>query len=200
MKIRSLIAGIALGFTLIACITSSASGQEQRERLIRRLPVQKNEPLRLKQVSAGGQRNFSNKPFLANDDWLRSLVILVQNRTDKLIVFASIRLLFPRAANSEGLPAVSEMFFGNFAPSEAAVGIAPGEMVEIRFSEQQYTDLRKFLDATNFPRSIDRLELGIDNVIFADDTMWYGGGIARRDPKDPASWVRLDDSERRDEK
>jgi hypothetical protein len=136
------------------------------------------------------------KSFTADDEWLRTFVLSVKNKSDKLILYASIRLQFPRPAGSRDIPAFYDMSYGNWAlqtrrptSPEMLVGKSPGETFEIRLSAQQFVALREFLTATNYPSSIEKVDLSIGNVIFADDTMWYGGSQAQRDPKDPTSWI-----------
>lgn len=187
-----------LGAMVVALIVSTVAATAQvqtRERVIRRLPVEQNEPIGLTQVKVNGERVFAKKAFLADDQWLKGLVISVKNRSDKLILFASIQLQFPRPTGSQDPMVIDDMFYGNRAlqtrpptPDERLTGIAPGETVEIRLSEQQYVDLTQLLIMTNYSLSVEKVDLRIDSVIFEDDTMWTRGAITRRDPSDPSTW------------
>lgn len=195
MKIRT----VASGFTLIAlvvCTSYTSAAQQTTERVIRRLPVEQNEPLAITDIKVNGQSVSFDKKFVADDDWMRSLVVAVKNKSDKRILFASIRLDFPRPAGSQDKMSIYDIFNGNSGlqmrpptPEERLVGIPPGESVEIRLSVQQFVELRNFLTATRFPRSIERVDMSISHVIFGDDSMWYAGAICRRDPKEPSSWI-----------
>ena len=70
------------------------------------------------------------------------------------------------------------------------VGFGPDETVEISLSpQQQFAGLRDFLSATQYPYSIEKVDLSIGHVVFADDTMWYAGSQAQRDPKDLSRWI-----------
>jgi hypothetical protein len=137
-----------------------------------------------------------DKKFTADDEWLSSLVFSVKNKSDKLILYASIRLQFPRPAGSKGPMAIHDMYYGNWAlqtrlpkPEDKVTGIAPGETVEMALSIQQYVGLKSLLDQTGFLQSIERTDISIAHVIFADDTMWYAGSQAQRDPNDPSTWI-----------
>jgi hypothetical protein len=195
MKTRSVFSSIAV-LAFIACIFYPSAAQRSQERLIRRLPVEKDEPIEITDIKVDGQSVSLDKKFTADDEWLRSLVFSVKNKSDKRILYASIRLQFPRPAGSKGLMALHDMYYGNWAlqtrlpkPEDKVTGIAPGETVEMALSIQQYVDLKSLLDQTGFPPSIARTDISIAHIIFADDTMWYAGAICRRDPKEPSTWI-----------
>jgi hypothetical protein len=195
MKTRSLLLKILI-VILIACAFQTSVAQQPTERVIRRLPVEENEPIAITDIKVNGQSVSLDKKFVADDDWLRSLVFSVKNKSDKLILYASIRLRFPRPAGSRDIPSIYDMSYGNGSlqvrrptSQDALVGMSPGETVEIRLSAQQFVSLSEFLTATKYPSSIERLDLSMSHVIFADDTMWYAGSQAQRDPKDPRTWI-----------
>jgi len=182
---------------VVATTVRVDASQELKERIIERLPVGKNEPIAITDIKVDGQGVSLDKKFRASDDWLQSLVISIKNKSDKVILFASIRLQFPRPPRPQDPPmAVYDVSYGNWAlqtrrptSEEVLVGASTGEVVEIRLSPQQSDGLRGFLTATNYPSSIEKVDLSIGHVIFADDTMWYGGSQAQRDPKDPTRWI-----------
>lgn len=190
---------ISLSVLVIALIAGSFDltvGQQSQERVIKRMPAEKNEPIEITDIKVNGQSISFDKKFTADDEWLRSLTISVKNKSDKLILYASIRLQFPRPAGSQGRTAIGDLSYGNGAlqtrrpiSQETLVGISPDETVEIRLPAQQFVALCELLAATNYPSSIEKVELSISHIIFADDTMWYAGAISIRDPKDPSTWT-----------
>jgi len=195
MKTRSLSLRILI-VTLIACAFQTSVAQQPTERLIRRLPVEENEPIAITDIKVNGQSISLDKKFVEDDDWLRSLVFSVKNKSDKLILYASIRLQFPRPAGSRDIPDIYDMAYGNSAlqtrlptSQEMLVGASPGETFEIRLFDQQFIGLREFLTATHYPPSIEKVDLSLGPVIFVDDTMWYAGAISLRDPKEPSTWI-----------
>lgn len=205
MKIRSVFSSFAV-LVFIACIFHPTVAQQAQERLIRRLPIEKNEPIEIMDIKVNGQSVSLDKKFTTDDEWLRGLVFSVKNKSDKRILYASIRLQFPRPAGSKDSMAIYDMYSGNWAlqtrlpkPEDKVTGIAPGETVEMALSNQQYVGLKSLLDQTGFPQSIERTDISIGHVIFADDTMWYGGEEFRRDRNDPTTWIpsRLLDSKPR---
>jgi hypothetical protein len=195
MKTHSLSLTIVI-LTLIACAFQTSVAQQPTERVIRRLPVEENEPIAITDIKVNAQSVSLDKKFVADDDWLRSLVFSVKNKSDKLIRYASIRLQFPRPAGSRDIQAFYDMSYGNGAlqtrrpiSQDTLVGMSPGETVEILLSAQQFVALRGLLNATNYPSSIEKLDLGMSHIIFADDTMWYAGATCLRDPQEPSTWI-----------
>ena|ERR1041385_260103 len=183
-------------FAFIACLFHSTAAQPAQERVIRRLPIEKNEPIEIIDIRVNGQSVSLDKKFTADDEWLSSLVFAVKNRSDKRILFASIRLQFPRPIGAPGNPAIYDMSYGNWAlqtripnSDERSVGLQPGETATIRLTARRFADLKDFLSMAHYPYSIDLVELSIAPAIFDDDTMWYAGAISRRDPKDPTTWI-----------
>jgi hypothetical protein len=192
MKIRLVFLVVAM---FVACIAHSAAAQPS-ERIIKRLPVEKSSPIEITDVKVEGQSVSFDKAFMAGDDWLRGLVISIRNKSDKVILFASLRLQFPRPAGSEERISVYNLYWGNWGlqiqprkPGEQLVVMKPGDSDEIKLSAQQFTDLRDFLSMTHYPFSIERVDLSIAPIIFDDDSMWYAGDISRRAPNDPATWI-----------
>jgi hypothetical protein len=196
MKTRSLVMSIMV-IAVVATTVRVDATQEFKERIIERLPVERNEPIAITDIKVDGQSISLDKKFRASDEWLRSLVISIENKSDKVILFASIRLQFPRPPRPQDPPvAIYDMSYGNWAlqtrrptSEEVLVGASPGEVVEIRLSPQQSDGLRGFLTATNYPSSIEKVDLSIGHVIFADDTMWYASEECRRDSNDPSRWI-----------
>ena len=196
MKIRPMLLSLSAIILLPGLLAVASATQQSKERLIQRLPVEANEPIAITDIKVNDRSVSFDKKFSGDDEWLRSLVISVKNTSDKLILFASIRLQFPRSAGGSERFSIFQISHGNAAlpmrpptHEERVVGIGPDETVEIRLSPQRFTDLRDFLSATQYPYSIEKVGLSIDEVIFQDDTMWYAGAISVRNPKEPGSWI-----------
>jgi hypothetical protein len=154
MKIRSMLLSLSAVVLFTSVSFASTAAQQTKERVIRRLPVEQNEPLAITDIKVNERSVSSDKQFSADDEWLRSLVFSVKNKSDKRILYASIDLQFPRPAGSQDRMAIYDMACGNGAlqtrrptSQETLVGISPGETVEIRLSVQQFVGLRDFLTA-----------------------------------------------------
>ena len=195
MKIRYVSLGI-MTVVLALAVPTFAFAQQFRERIIQRLPTEKDEPIAITTVKVNDRSLVLGRKFTANDDWLSGLVISVKNISDKPILFASIRLVFPRPADSSDGPSIYDLSHGNNplmtsrpTATEQLVGIMPGNTAELGLSNQEFLDLQRFLVSTGYPLGINRVDLRISHVIFDDDTMWYAGALLRRDPTNSSKWI-----------
>lgn len=193
MKNRS----VSLVILLIALVGMSVTGHAQpsRDRVIERLPVEKNEPVEIIDTKVNGQSIVLGQTFKANDEWIRTLVFTVKNKSDKRVLFASVELFFPRP---EGSNTMFDLFYGSWGlqnrrptSSEQLIGIAPGDTVEIGLSAQRLVGLTKFLKDSNVSESIDKINVRFGSIIAEDDTMWSRGTHFHRDPGNPARWNNM---------
>lgn len=193
------IALFMFGLVSVAVAFNATTAQEAKQRVIARMPVEKNEPVEIAEVRVNGQPISFDKEFSADDNWLRSLTVSIKNRSNKTILFASIRLRFPRATGLEEAVSVHDMFWGDGSlqtqlpnREKQADSLKPGDSNDIKFSAQQFTDLMNFLRGTHYPFSIDHVDLSVAHVIFDDDSMWYVGTFLQRDPTDPSKWLNTE--------
>jgi hypothetical protein len=169
--------------------------QQGRERLLHRLPREKNEPVAITSIALKDKPISFDEKFVADDDWLRDIALSVGNRSSKLILLVSFRVQFPRPPGSSEPESVGNLYYGNpelFARPPAAherkLGLAPGKSARVQLTENQFAGLQSMLKATGYPESIDTVNLKINKVIFDDDTMWQAGEILHRDKQNPNSW------------
>lgn len=196
MKIRILVSAIAV-ITLIAGAVCVSAQEQPRERSIKRMPIQKNEPLEITDIKVGGQNVSFDKSFLADDDWMKTLVISVKNTSDKRILFATLDFVFLRAPGSEPPIAGFDIFYGNYllrsrppTASESLIGLAPNEVAAFQINANQFQALKGLLADADLPPGVKKLNIKLGEVIFEDDTMWYVGAEFRRE-KDLTSWKRV---------
>lgn len=176
-------------------VGNAAQQTQGRERIIKKINTERDEPIDIAEIKVNGQVVSFGKKFEGDDDWLKGLVVSVQNRFYKRILLVNIGLRFPRPPDSQEKISVTQIFHGNEelltrppSQEERLVGIAPGQTVELVVSPAEFDSIRRFLAGTGYPPSIERLDLMINSVIFEDDTMWNGGSILRRDQKEPGRW------------
>lgn len=177
--------------------TNSEASQRNQERLIDRLPIERNEPIAIRSVRVAGKNVRRNSSFVADSDWLGRMVIDIKNRSDKVILLATIQLQFPRPAGSDLPIAVDELFFGNYRscsglPNTPASSprLMPGESAEISRSVGELEGIRILLAANGYPTSPESLLIRIGKVVFDDNTMWRRGSLLRRDKKSPGVWTQ----------
>jgi hypothetical protein len=203
MKTRSLLVLVVLTGLLFDAFHASTrvrgAQQNGKHRTIARLPIERNEPVRIRAVKFKGMKVRHRQKFLADDDWLSGLTVTIKNRTNKTITFAAIDIQFPRPIGSEGPTAFHTIEYGNRAllthragADDRSSGIAPGESVDLALTPHDLSGIAFLLSATGYHSAAEKLNLSVGHVIFEDDTMWYAGSPAQRDPNVPGSWINAE--------
>lgn len=203
MKIRSLLVLVVLTSLIIGAFYASTRvrGAQQliKHRTIARLPIERNEPVRIRAVTFKGMKVRHRQKFVANDDWLSGLTVTIKNRSEKTITFAAIDLQFPRPPGSEGPTAIHTIEYGDRAlltrragSGERSSRIAPGQTVDLALTPHDLTGIAFLLSATGYRSGAEKLHLSVGHVIFEDDTMWYAGSRAQRDPNIPGNWTNAE--------
>ena len=192
----TIVAGLFVVSVFPGHMHAATATQEWRERTVRRLPVERNEPLAIRKVKVKGESAFSNRKFLSDEDWLIGLTIQIRNRSKQAILLAAIQLQFPRPSGSDGRILIDDIYYGNRAllrrpptTADLSAGIAPGQTADIQLPATELEAIRMALAGTGYPSSIEKVNLRISSVIFEDDTMWGGGSHFKRDHNDPRTWV-----------
>lgn len=187
-------------FSALYVLTGVRGAQQLiKYRTIARLPIERNEPVRIRAVKVKGVKVIHRQKLVADDDWLSGLTVTIKNRTNKIITFAAIDIQFQRPRGSEGPTAIHTIEYGNRSlltrkagADERSSGIAPGQTVDLALTPHDLGGIRFLLSATGYGSGAERLHLSVGHVIFEDDSMWYAGSSARRDPNDTATWVNTE--------
>jgi len=200
-RIKSLIASIiSLSVVIVGVDTykTTANGQPNTEFAIQgqeRLIVDKSRsdaPVKITLVKTKKRVVDNNKKFVDDDDWLEGLTLRVLNRSDKTVTYVGIQLIFGRTEDQEsGLPAGWSLNYGfdpftldpgESIPSPQVTPIVAGADTEIRLSEAEYEEVKKFFAQIGFPAARKRMELDIIKIGFSEGTAWNNGLMFRRDP------------------
>jgi hypothetical protein len=164
-----------------------------------------NSPVKITLVKTKKRVVANNKKFLDDDDWLEGLTLRVLNRSDKTVTYVGIQLIFRRNEDQEsGLPAGWPINYGfdpfrlnpgDSIPPPQVTPILAGTETEIRLSESEYEEVKKFFAEIGFPAIRKRMELDIIKIGFSDGTAWNNGLMFRRDPSSQGplkGWRLLD--------
>jgi hypothetical protein len=164
-----------------------------------------NAPVKITLIRTKKRVVDNNKKFLDDDDWLEGLTLRILNRSDKTVTFVGIQLIFRRTEDQEsGLPAGWSLNYGfdpfrldpgDSIPSPQVTPIVAGADTEIRLSEAEYEEVKKFFAQIGFPATRKRMELDIIMIGFSDGTAWNNGLMFRRDPNSQGplkGWRLLD--------
>lgn len=170
--------------------------QEQQLRILKRLPFSRSEPIVITGVKVNGQAVLFDQNFAADDDWIKTLVVSVKNRSDKRILYFSTDLFLPPVPGTQSQASVFNLSYGNYgllwghapSPAERLVGLAPGESIDIGLTGRQLENFRKFFEAIGRPK-LEKVSLQFSQILFEDDTMWSLQGPFIRDPKDSGKWI-----------
>lgn len=177
-----------------------SAAPEHQERLLHRLRIEgpEVEPLVITDIKVNGQSISFDKKFGADDDWMKSLVFSVKNRSDRLILFASLWLRFTTPEGSSQKRSIAHMHYGNDelvarkpTSQERLIGIAASETVDIHFTPEEAEDLPIFLSATGQSPNVEKAGLEIGEVLFEDDTMWNRGVLHKRDKEQLSTWTMV---------
>lgn len=201
MRNRLAIAGVLIATVSICGFASwnksGAISTHPTNRVIKRLPVEDDEPIALTKIKVKNELIRFDKPFPADDSWLGDLVFTVKNTSERRILFLSVQLQFPHPA-IQGKIAVDDISYGNSSllsqlpkADDRLVGLAPGESVELEVTEQKFLDLSHLLRQTGYAGPVDEVRVRINSAIFEDDSMWTRGTYTRRVPDNPSSWKNI---------
>ncbi len=185
---------------LLAAVVLPASvfAQQAQDRIIKKHSWN-NEPIKITKVKVEGVSIEFGEKIQAKDDWLRGLTVSVTNTSDKAVCFINIALDFPRTKSQE--PQTREcLIWGctkdlpNAVESSKKIEpFKPGESIDIVLTDELYKGTQEFLRQTNYPESIDLVEIVVDEVGFEGekDTLWISGQMMRRDPSNSRRWLPI---------
>jgi hypothetical protein len=191
-----LILAAVLTVTLLPITRVVTHGQTDQpgDRMVRKLSWPK-EPVKIKAIKSKDKTIEFGKKFSADDDWLKDLVVSVENTSGKPILFIGIDLLFVRNDNSQEPLWTLKMAYGRRKlPNEPVQPDAPkpflsGENIDISLYDGAYEEIKRRLSELNYDGGIKHIKLVVDDIYFADGTRWYAGVLWYPDPNDPAKWL-----------
>jgi hypothetical protein len=179
--------------TVAIFLLSALASAQQKERVLKKLE-RRDEPLKVLKLKIKGQQVNFNQSFITDDDWFRELTVKVENASKDTIVFIDLRLTFPPTGTAQR-PSSDHLIYGHYPPPPGETGtphpdqppLQPGDTATLVLTD--YEGTRDFLDKTGHAKSIKEIQLSIDEVIFANGLKWHAGGLMKRDPEDPNSWI-----------
>lgn len=182
---RFLVLG-ALCNLLLLCTTAYS---QSRDRKIDKLSW-RNEPIKIVKMKTKGRIVDLAKHFDEDDDWLSGFTITVENTSDKAIARVVLNLYFlrPDGSNAEEGTYVERMIYGR-DPSEPGADriqlIQSGERAEVRLLEGNLPVIRSDLKNLGYPDQINRTQITVGSVTFADGSMWAADEMLYPDPSNP---------------
>lgn len=179
----------------------------QGERLITESKF-KAQPVEIVEVRVNANRVELGRSFTNSDkEWLRHLSFDVRNVSDKTVTYVQMRLLFERS-DRNGLPCIfplvrgidsvfrklSSTITGGTLPADPndvkrAILARPGDSVSLKFDDEAYNGLQRFLKDVNWESEISSVKLYLSRVIFDDGTIWMKGTEVKPDPLNPNKFL-----------
>jgi hypothetical protein len=126
--------------------------------------------------------------FDGDEEWLHHLSLKLKNVSGKYIVFVGMYLDFPETKATGNVMAFP-LSYGRNPRASVSLSepkrLAPGEITDVAFSEQDYTKLKSFVEQRHSMGSIHKAKLRITDIYFEDGTIWNNGSLMRPDPNNP---------------
>lgn len=186
---------VLVGLAVSLSMASPSAGKvgRQDERRVEKDKF-KNEPIEIVGLKNKKGKFKLNQKIDDDDEWLDGFGVTVVNRTQKTITSVVITIVFHRPGSDNpynDLPFVYTLhfsanpFFPEYQLRDKTKVIRPGESADIVVSDDDYRQNKEFLKQAGYPPDVKRVDLLIDTVGYEDGTIWSGGSMFKRDPKDP---------------
>ena len=155
-------------------------GQTQ-SRVVHLLSYGNQQPVEF-ELKFAGEIIVADKPFVANDDWLKDLSWSMKNSSDKPIVCIEVDLDFHGLGNSKD-ERVYKFRYGKKPDAQDVIGesqlLMPGKTASFKLSDAEYNELKQFVEQKQPSEGVgvvmSVVEMKIAAVFFEDKTMWKDG-------------------------
>ena len=132
--------------------------------------------------------------FDGDGDWLQGLKLRIRNKSEKPIVWIGINLLFPETRQS-GPVMLDQLFIGqrpDMKTTNLPLDLKPDQDIEVTV-ESHLESIRRSLKKGGRSDDLNHLDINIDEVMFADGTLYSGDAIWKRNPdaSSPRKWVKI---------
>lgn len=177
----------------------SAPFQERERVVVKKTDF--NPPAWIRGTKTKGRSVPLSKRFVDDDDWLKGFSVTVLNASDKAVTHVGIEMLFRLEGSSQQLPAGWFLYYGHnpfhyktqkAIPTATVPSVLPGGELELKLSDAEFEDLKRFLREAGFPDKIHVVEIRVNTIGFADGTAWSGRKLKRDDS--PSGWTNVDTS------
>jgi hypothetical protein len=154
-----------------------------------------DQPIEIIELTTNGKVTKLNKEVDASEEWLKGLSLKIRNTSDKPIVSFYLTFILPDTESSGNPPLALPIHYGASPPGAPRSGIGeplePNSTIDISITDQMYAILKPKIESIMPLRNLNHLQVGLDLIIFDDDTAWSAGELMRRDPNNPRRWVPI---------
>lgn len=141
-------------------------------------------------MTKNGQELGIARQFSGNDDWLKGVEIVLENKVSKTITFLVITIGVPDTTGGVANLRTTVASIGSptvIKDTKPDFHLLPGDRHTIQIDEKSYERLFNRLTERGMSMP-DRAEIRVEYVMFAGDTMWRFGRMHQRNPQDPDKW------------
>ncbi len=178
----------------------SVSLQSKQENLLIEVSSSKKDPVKIISFKVGDTKIQPGEKFTGSDDWLKDLQVDFENISGKTATHIEFALWFPRPEEQKG---IAPLFFPIFRGdrSEAMKGTNSGfeigadsgnNKASVSLLEQDYEDIRFYLNKHNYPSRTERVKIYLRVVVFDDGTVWQSGSWFKIDPTNPRNLIEIE--------
>jgi hypothetical protein len=178
---------------------SSTRGSGAKQRVVKRWAFA-SEPILLTNVRAQNASVLSNKPFAADDEWLRGLRFDVLNKSLQSIAFVKVHVLLYGVKGYEGALSIPlqwgepPLLSGGAVVSQPMDSLAPGNKVSLAVTAEMYARVKGMVEKQDTMANVSEVRLLTSSVMYTDGTVWKGGSLLYPDEKRAGVWTeRTDD-------
>jgi hypothetical protein len=193
-------------FSLVVIVTVSAGmllpsvgvAQQEKERVITN-QQKRNDPVKVTLVKTKKGIVKAGKGFAGDDEWFKGLTIRLGNFSGKTITYISIELSFPRDETQKQKPPLSyPISYGRIytdlndpSLTDEFRPIPAGDIISITLSDTHYGSIKSTLAQIEYPTSIKKIRLRVEEVQFEDGMVWTAGAWFRRDLNNPRNLILI---------
>lgn len=182
---------IPVFFVSRTLFTSLAQTKARNEKEIKKLNSD-NDPIEI--VSVGNSKNLVKlgEKFTQDADWLNDFTLNVKNKSDKTITYIRTELDFPETKSSGNIMSYPLTYgVSPLSPNKnsSEKPVEPNENVELKLNGKKFEGLKSFVERRHLLDSLNKVDIRIVFVVFADGTGWSVGHLVKPDPNDPKKYI-----------
>ena len=181
-------------------ITTFSQVDDEQDRIVETLTFS-DEPVKITEVKAKKGLLRVGQKFKDTNDWFKGLTLKIKNTSDKPVNYVSALVTFTRPKEQKDagrIPFGEPLIYGispvelkKIASSNPAPSIPPGESIELSLPEKYFDEYKAILKRLDFPDSIKRIEVSLQEVGFEGGLLWSGGEYWRQDSNNPDKFIPL---------
>lgn len=164
---------------------------QSHEKIFKQRDFNAKDPVRITNLAAANKPLRLDESFDGGPEWLQSTQLQLKNVSRKDIIYIELQFNFPETKSS-GNEMSYRVELGNM-PGMPVVNtpllLKPNEEVPFSFTEAEYQSLTKFVGGRAKPANLNRADLKIGFVVFADSTAWGTGLSFKPNPNKKGSWI-----------